>query len=167
MTTLRVAGRKDVREEGRILERLGFRFQGTDSSGHLVFDHATFGEIVMACSPGARHWRRSHRRDVAKRMGIKPAELRALINGQATVGKRSASHARPPRGRRRRAPRGLRHLSIAPEVAAAPPARAPEPVVRFEATDPITETRRARWERLADERDRANAECRFPWRTAA
>lgn len=162
----RIAGRKDVREEAAILARLGFRYQGTNNAGHHVFDHRQHGEIVMANSPSAFHWRRSHRRQVAKVMGITAQDLACLIHGQATLGKRKAQ---PKRTRRRRSV-ALRHLRVAPETIAVPERPAPKPapvVTAFDPCDPISGSRRDQWAALQAENVRANLANPYPWKRAA
>lgn len=158
---MRLAGRKDVREEADHLERLGFRYQGLDSAGHHLFDHIEHGEIVLPGSPSARHWRQHHRRNVAKAMGVSVPVVEALIHGQSKpVGKRRRASGR----KRSRAPR---HLFVAPETVAAPPVKAPVPAVAFEPSDPISRDRRQRWAQLQQEATRENLARPWPWRSAA
>lgn len=158
---MRVSGSKDVREEAEILERLGFHYQGLAGSGHHVFEHAEHGEIVMASSPSAYHWRRSHRRGVAKAMGLNLPQVEALIHGQREPVKRPRA-----RGRKRSRPPVARHLYVAPEALAAPPV--PEPVAAtYAPTDPIDPARRAQWAALQGEYVRDHLAHPFPWKRAA
>lgn len=154
---MRVSGSKDVREEAAHLERLGFRYQGFDSAGHHVFDHALHGELVMAGSPSSYRWRLDHRKTVAKAMGVNLAQVEALIHGQP-VGKRT----KRPAGRKRSRPPVARHLYVAPEALAAPPV--PEPVaVEYAPTDPIDSARRAQWAALQGEYVREHLRNPYPW----
>lgn len=78
----------------------------------------------------------------------------AETSGTASVGKRTR-------------PAAARHLWVAPDVAAAPPAPKPAPVVTFDPTGPISERRRAHWAAMEGERIRANLDNPWPWRSAA
>lgn len=153
-----------IREEVKVLQRLGFTYARHDSRSHPVFEHAQYGEVTLPNSPRGGGWKHQLRRTIAERMGMTVMSLEALIAGQASVGKRSPSHSRPPRGRTRTRPPGIRHLYVAPETHAAPPV--PEaPVVSFEPTGPITSKRRAHWAAMEAERTRANLENPWPWAT--
>lgn len=153
MTVCRISPDKDVREEARVLERLGFLYVGHTANGHLRFEHPGHGA----------HGRRANRRALARLMRLDVHALTALIAGQESVGR--ATHHHPSR-RRPRKPRALRHLSIAPEAVAEPVVVVEAPAV-FSPSDPISESRRAHWARLRSELDRQNLENRFPWRAAA
>jgi hypothetical protein len=84
---------------------------------------------------------------------------------------RKPRQAREQRARRRRrrnrvsVPQSLRHLHIAPETVAAPPAEVAP--VAFDPSDPISDARRAHWERAEGERIKANLAHPFPWRRSA
>lgn len=161
----RVSRNKDVNREAQILCDLGFAFTGRNSRSHPLFTHEQFGTVELVTSPGSRRWREGHRWRLARRLGMTLPQLEALIAGQAVIGK-----PRRPGGRKRSRPAAAaRHLHVAPDVAAAPHAPAPEPVpvVSFEPADPITRARRAHWAAMEAERTRANLANPYPWRSAA
>lgn len=163
--TVRVSADKDVRYAARVLRRLGFEFIGFSNS-HPIFEHRVYGTLGLPDTPGDRNWLRSHRRDLARLMGVTVAELEARIVGQARIGKRNASTKRPGR-QRRRPPRAMRHLAAVPPAQdqSEPVHVVPAPV--WMASDPISDERREWWRRKADELARLNAQARCNSRRAA
>lgn len=156
-----------VREEVKILGRLGFTYARHDSRSHPVFTHPQYGDITLPSSPKGGGWKHHLRCTLAQRMSLSVPELEALIAGQATVGKRT-TRKRPPSDRKRTRPAGVRHLKAAPEPVSAPtPAPEPVPVVSFEPTGPITSKRRAHWAAMEAELVRSNLANPWPWKKAA
>lgn len=151
-----------IREEVKVLQRLGFTYARHDSRSHPVFEHAQYGEITLPNSPRGGGWKHQLRRTIAERMGMTVMSLEALIAGQASVGKRSPSHSRPPRGRTRTRPPGIRHLYVAPETLAAPPVSEPA-TPSWAPSDPISAQREAHWDRMKGEAIRDHLSHPWPW----
>lgn len=164
---LRTYSRKDVREEVRVLQRLGWTYTGKNGAGHHEFEHpARETCVTLADTPSSPTWRRGHRRQLAEKMGLNVWQLERLIAGQPTT-------KRPGR-QRTRAPRkpGPRALHLLPPVEPEPDPPSPPPVVaaRFEPTDGITPAREALWARneneVAREKARERLHPTYPWRAA-
>lgn len=99
-----LSSNRTVRDEVRILLRLGFVYDGTHG-GHHSFSHPVHGALApMSSSPRNEHsWRRRHRTEVARLMGLNLWQFERLIAGQPLrrTGKRKR-HAVKIRPTRRR-----------------------------------------------------------------
>ena len=74
---------KDVQKEIKTLRKLGFVYEGSNSSGHPCFHHEKYGEIVLPSTPSCSRWRKNHRADLARLLGLNSRELERKINGHS------------------------------------------------------------------------------------
>lgn len=93
----RLSPDRTVREEITILQRLGFEYLGTNAGGHLLFEHPVHGVLrPMSCTPrNPMTWRRAHRVEVARLMGMNLWQFERLLAGQAPTKRRRAKGKRP------------------------------------------------------------------------
>lgn len=144
---------KYVRELDGTLKALGYRLDRNDG-GHFVYVKDGFDPYTLPGTPGDV---RAVKNDIAKLRRRHP---------DAAMFARKKSTRPKRRARAKQANPALKQVEIAAEVAPAPEA-AVSVTAAFDPSGPITEDRREQWARAAADRDRANAETRFPWRDAA
>lgn len=102
---------KTVREEINLLLKLGFKYLGTNSAGHHLMEHPEYGRLrPMSSTPrNASRWRVTHRREVARLMGLTLWQWERLIVGQPLT--RSDRPSRTSRRQRGDSSKALRVLA--------------------------------------------------------
>ncbi|TXH49114.1 MAG: hypothetical protein E6Q97_23325 [Desulfurellales bacterium] len=117
----------EVREEVRLLQRLGFEYVGRTSSSHLEFRHPEFGKTELPSSPSDYRWRENSRGLLARQLGISKAELE--IRGGVRNRKRTG-----PKVRRQRndAGRQARRFHVVRDEAPRVPVRRGTPQERMQ-----------------------------------
>lgn len=139
---------RTVREEMLILERLGFIYGGTNSAGHHLWSHPAHGALrPMSSTPKNAHtWRRAHRAEVARTIGLSLFQLERLLASQPVDSK-----PRRRRSRHKAARRGKRPISLllprplpppAAPVAPAPPDPGSQAAVDLGCRCPVFANRR-------------------------
>lgn len=91
----------EVREEMRLLSKVGWRRIGHTGGDHQAIEHPEYGRWTLPSSPSDHRWRKNQRRDIARLMG------RTLRDLEIEMGVASASRTNGARPKRERNVNGV------------------------------------------------------------